>query len=135
MPNEVRKRSLSLVHSAADIATPEVQAPSAAEIKASRDALEEMQALLRIVASSSTPVRLSAVDYTRCRAILLEGPLRPGLPGFVLQCVSIFKFHEFINLYDARPQVRLAFIEDAFGNTGPGPKAKPTYDVFNDPDF
>lgn len=148
MPTEVRKPALSLVHSAPAVPTESEVSPAPAvcrspaalasdvtEIGRSREALEEMQTLLRLVATGTTPIRLSAVNYTQCRAVLLEGPLRPGLPGFILQCVSIFKFHEFINLYDARPEARLDFLEHAFGTTRTGPKAKPVYDVFDDPDF
>jgi len=62
-----------------------------------------MEDLLRAVSSSNSPPRLSAVHYTRCRDALLSGEPRSAVPGFILQCVSIYKFYDFINLYDADP--------------------------------
>lgn len=103
--------------------------PTAAEM------LEEMQALLRSVASSSSLNRLWAVRYTECRAELLNSDLRPVLPGFLVQCVSINKFHDFIHLYDPSPEARVAFLDAAFETSGSQLQAKSVYDVFRDPDF
>lgn len=96
------------------------------------EALQEMEELLRAVASSSTPHRLSAVRYTHCRAQLLAGELRPAVPGFLIQCVSIYKFHDFINLYHPKTDARLAFVESAFGDCRALIDSKRVYDVFSD---
>ncbi len=99
------------------------------------NALDEIQELLRAVASANTPHRLAAVRYTHCRATLLAGELRQALPGFLIQCVSIYKFYDFISLYDPKPEARIAFLENAFANCRATLDAKRTYDVFSDPDF
>jgi hypothetical protein len=96
------------------------------------DALQEMEELLRAVASSTTPHRLSAVRYTHCREALLGSQFRPAVPGFLIQCVSIYKFHDFINLYDPKAEARLAFVETAFGKCRALLDSKRVYDVFSD---
>ena len=100
-----------------------------------RDALEEMQELLRAASSMSSPHRLAAVRYTLCRATLFEGELRPALPGFLVQCVSIYKFHDFIHLYDPKPEARMAFVDAAFSGCRAMLDTKRIYDVFSDPEF
>jgi hypothetical protein len=102
---------------------------------AAPDAFEEIQALLRAASSAGTPHRLSAVRYTLCRAALLESPLRPAVPGFIVQCVSIYKFYDFIHLYDPKVEARISFVEEAFSGCRALLNSKSVYDVFNDPDF
>lgn len=97
--------------------------------------LDEIQELMMTVSSASTPHRLSAVRYTHCRAVLLDGELRSAVPGFLIQCVSIYKFYDFITLYDPRPEARRAFIEQAFGAARAVVSAQSVYDVFKEPDF
>ena len=99
------------------------------------EALDEMQSLLRTTCSASTPNRVSAVRYTLCRTILMNSELRPALPGFLIQCVSIFKFHDFISLYDPKADARIAFVESAFAGSRALLESKRIYDVFSDPDF
>ena len=98
-------------------------------------ALNEMQELLRATASGSSPSRIAAVRYTLCRTTLMGGNLRQSLPGFLVQCVSIFKFHDFITLYDPKTETRLAFLDSAFGRCRAQLEASRTYDVFKDPEF
>lgn len=78
------------------------------------EALEEMEALLRAAASPGGPTRIASVRYTECRTSLLESELRAAVPGFLVQCGSASKFHEFINLLDPRVEARIAFLERAF---------------------
>jgi hypothetical protein len=99
------------------------------------EALEEMQSLLRSTCSAATPNRISAVRYTLCRTILMDGELRPSLPGFLIQCVSVFKFHDFISLFDPKAEARIAFVENAFASSRAMLESKRIYDVFSDPDF
>ncbi len=96
------------------------------------DVLQEMEELLRAVASSSTPHRLSAVRYTYCREALLASALRPAVPGFLIQCVSIYKFHDFINLFDPKADARIAFVEGALSKCRAVLDSKRVYDVFSD---
>ena len=100
-----------------------------------KEALEEILDLLRSVASSGSPHRLSAVRFTHCRSVLLQSEYRSALPGFLIQCVSIYKFHDFINLYDPKPEARVAFVNDAFAMLRGKANARPVYDIFSDPDF
>ncbi len=97
-------------------------------------ALEEMQQILRTAASAGTPNRLAAVRYTECRGALLGSNLRPVLPGFLLQCVSVFKFTDFISLFDPRPQARIAFIDQALEPCWSFLDARREYDVFGETD-
>lgn len=99
------------------------------------EALEEIQELLRSVAASGSPHRLSAVRFTHCRSVLLQSEFRSAMPGFLVQCVSLYKFHDFICLYDPRPEARVAFVDESFARSRGVAKAKPVYDIFSDPDF
>ncbi len=99
-----------------------------------RDALEEMQELLRTIALVGSPPRHSAVRYTLCRSALIESELRPALPGFLVQCVSASKFHDFIHLYDPKAEARIAFVDAAFSAGRARLDSKRIYDVFSDPD-
>jgi len=91
-----------------------------------------MEELLRAVASSSTPHRFSAVRYTHCREALLASPMRAAVPGFLIQCVSIYKFHDFINLFDPKADARIAFVEAALSKCRGVLDSKRVYDVFSD---
>ena len=97
-----------------------------------QEALQEIEELLRAVASAGTPHRLSAVRYTHCRDVLLGSDVRSALPGFLIQCVSIYKFHDFINLYDPKTDARLQFVESAFAKCRELLGSKRSFDVFND---
>jgi hypothetical protein len=99
------------------------------------DALEEMQELLRSVSSSRSPHRLSAVRYTHCRTLLLGSELRPAMPGFLVQCVSLDKFQTFIYLYDPTPEARIGLVDAAFDKVAALLDSKRRYDVFEDPEF
>lgn len=99
-----------------------------------RDALEEMQELLRTIALVGSPPRHSAVRYTLCRTALIESELRQALPGFLIQCVSASKFHDFIHLYDPKAEARIAFVDAAFSGGRARLDSKRIYDVFSDPE-
>lgn len=99
--------------------------------------MKEMEELLRVVATASSPPRPLAVRYTQYRDALLAGEVRAAVPGFVVQCVSIYKFHDFISLYDPDFDARLAFIENAFsrGKTSLDTRRSSNKDAFRDFDF
>ena len=99
------------------------------------EALQEMSELLRSVAkggTGGTPHRLSAVRYTHNRSVLLESEVRAVVPGFLVQCVSIYKFHDFINLYDPKADARIQFVETALQRCWDLLGSKRVFDVFND---
>ncbi len=93
-----------------------------------------MQELLRTVSLVGSPPRHSAVRYTVCRSALIESDLKSALPGFMTQCVSISKFHDFIHLYDPKAEARIAFVDSAFSPCRARLDSKRIYDVFSDPD-
>ena len=99
-----------------------------------RDALEEMQELLRTIALVGSPPRHSAVRYTLCGTALIDSELRPALPGFLVQCVSASKYHDFIHLYDSKAEARIAFVDAAFSACRARLDSKRIYDVFSDPE-
>lgn len=96
------------------------------------DVVQEMEELLRAVASSTTPHRFSAVRYTHCREALLSSDVRSAVPGFLIQCVSIYKFHDFINLFDPKAAARIEFVETAFTKCRALLESRRSYDVFSD---
>lgn len=105
------------------------------ETAALRAVMTELEELLRVVVSSGSPPRTTAVRYTQYRDALLAAPSRSAVPGFIIQCVSIYKFQDFINLYDPRIDHRVAFIEAAFTQGVTLLKPVRRTDAFNDFDF
>lgn len=97
--------------------------------------MKDLEEILRVVATTASPSRPAAVRYTQCRDVLLAGDTRAALPGFIVQCVSIYKFHDFINLYDADPAARIAFIQSAFSKGTVSLQTKRPKDVLRDFDF
>ena len=61
--------------------------------------LEEILDVLRSVARIRAPDRALAVRYTAARANLLASRLGEQVPPYLQQCVSVVKFHDFINLF------------------------------------
>ena len=105
------------------------KAPSPAE------ALAELQEILRAAAITASLQRVAAARYTICRDIVLKSPLRAALPGFLLQCLTISRFHDFIHLLDPDVGVRLAFLDASFQSSATRFRGKRTFDVFGDPEF
>lgn len=77
------------------------------------DALQEFHEILLLAALDDPPQRIAATRYTECREILLRSELRPVLPGFLLQCMTIDRFRDFIHLYHPRLEARVGFVDDA----------------------
>lgn len=99
------------------------------------EALGEIHALLKEVAASSSPHRSAAVRYTVCRSVLLGSELRPLLPGFLVQCVSISRFHEFINLYHHRREARIEFVDAEMNPARARLTDKPVPNIFGEPEI
>jgi hypothetical protein len=99
------------------------------------EVLGEMLRILRAVSGMRTPDRALAVQYTESRGTLLKSRLRPCVPGFLMQCVSVHKFHDFINLFDAEVDARIRFIERAFEGCREAPGPGRHTDVFGDDGF
>jgi hypothetical protein len=96
--------------------------------------LEEVVEVLREVASVRAPHRALAVRYTQAREALLAGRLRAFVPTYLLQCVSVFKFHDFINLFAPDTARRIEFIHQTFAACRKGVGFAHRYDVFGDED-
>jgi hypothetical protein len=94
------------------------------------EVLEELISLLEGVASGRMLDRSLAVRYTELRPAALGGELRNRLPPFLLQCVSLYKFQDFIGLYAPDAERRLAFVRQAFADCRNAPPAGRTFDVF-----
>ena len=77
-------------------------------------AIDEMLEVLRLAAAIRTPDRALAVRYMDARASLVSGRLRRFVPPFLIQCVSVFKFHDFINLFAPEAPDRIEFVERSF---------------------
>lgn len=102
---------------------------------AAADALRELVELMRAAAPGGMPRRDAATRYMQCRQALLQSRHRSMLPGFLMQCGSIFKFSEFITLYDPGVAARLAFVDAAFLACRRSLDTGPMHDVFDDLDF
>jgi hypothetical protein len=98
-------------------------------------ALAELQGLLRESSANLSPPRLWAVRYQICRSTLMSGELKAYLPGYIFQCVSLFKFREFIHLYDHEVGSRIAFVDRSFENCWTQLNERPTFGTFRDNDF
>jgi len=99
------------------------------------EALTELKQLMRLAAGEGSPQRLAATTYTICREALLQSELRPALPGFLLQCLTIFRFKDFIQLYSPSLDDRIAFVDEAFRACEARAGLRASFDVFGDPDF
>jgi hypothetical protein len=93
-------------------------------------ALDELQELMRLVATGESPQRLAATTYTACRELLLKSELRPLLPGFLHQCLTIYRFKDFIQLYSPGDKERVAFIDDSFRACDTRANLRASFDVF-----
>ncbi|MDB5672346.1 MAG: hypothetical protein JWO25_3305 [Alphaproteobacteria bacterium] len=94
--------------------------------------LDELREVLRSVTVMRGPERSVAVRYMEARSSLLAGPLASHAPPFLLQCVSLFKFHDFISLYAPDPERRMAFVDQSFEPCRRAISAVRRYDVFED---
>jgi hypothetical protein len=99
------------------------------------EALIELQALMRLAASGEPLQRLAATSYTMNRDVLLQSELRPMLPGFLLQCLTIYRFKDFIQLYSPSEQDRIAFVDAAVTACQTRANIRPAFDVFAEHDF
>jgi hypothetical protein len=98
------------------------------------EALNEMEELLRTAASVGVQHRMMAVRYTEWRSVLLASEVRAAVPGFLVQCVTVDKFHTFITLYDPKAEARVQFLATAFARCRTLLSSKRHYDVFGDGD-
>ena len=80
---------------------------------------------MRLAAREGAAQRLAATRYTACRDHLMRSPYRSSLPGFLFQCLTLYRFQEFIRLYDPLVESRLAFLDEAFQMTDVPPPPPP----------
>jgi hypothetical protein len=95
-------------------------------------ALDELHAVLRQSAGDHGPSRYLPVRYQTCRSALMTGELRPYLPGFIRQCVSLMQFREFIRLYHPDSTVRQRFIDLSLQNCWTQLNERPAHDLDTD---
>jgi hypothetical protein len=76
--------------------------------------LQDLESLLISVAAGAVPNRQHATAYSTMRLALLKSYDSNIVPGFIHQCISIYKFREFITLYDGRANERRRFITSVF---------------------
>lgn len=95
-------------------------------------ALAEFHALLRDCAHGHSPGRHLPVRYQICRNALVTGTLRGHLPGFVAPCVSLYKFREFIALYDNDPKQRVKFVDRALETCWTLLNERPAHDTIDE---
>jgi hypothetical protein len=81
---------------------------------AADEAWIRLQELLRAAAVEPVQPRQMVTLYTRLREILLNSEYRPHLPGFVLACLTLDRFRDFIRLYHPRADERVAFLDRSF---------------------
>ena len=98
-------------------------------------ALDEFHTLLHDCAEGQVPPRHMPVRYQVCRTVLITGDMRSYLPGFVRTCVSLYKFREFIFLYDSDWTLRLRFIDRSLEDCWTQLNEQPAHDVFDADDF
>lgn len=70
----------------------------------------QFEGLLTEIAGPLAADRSEAMAYSHCRSLLLNSTYRDTLPGFVVQCMSVFKYREFISLLDPSAAVRQDFV-------------------------
>lgn len=103
------------------------------------EVIDRLEALLCQVAGGALPNRAEANVYQGCRSDLLQSAIHDLLPGFLYQCPTIFKFKDFITLYDPDAALREAFVGRTFArcrtmwennatDVGAGPAARPALD-------
>lgn len=99
------------------------------------EALGELKDLLRLAAAEGSLQRLEASRYTICRDALLQSEIKPALPGFLRQCLTLSRFQDFIHLYTPDLNERLDFVDAALRSCETRIGLRPSFDVFGDPDF
>lgn len=75
-------------------------------------AFDQFAAITLSIAGGRALVRSDAVAWSQARETLLGSDYRDVMPGFVFQCLSIFKFRDFILLYHPDSAQRRAFLEE-----------------------
>lgn len=81
---------------------------------AAEEAWTQYQELLRAAATEAVQSRMAATQYTRLRDALMSSDYRPLLPGFVLQCLTLDRFRDFIRLYHPLEAERIGFLDSSF---------------------
>jgi hypothetical protein len=99
------------------------------------EALGELKALLLTAAGPGSPQRVAATRYTICRDVLLGSEFSSHLPGFLRQCLTIFRFKDFIHLYAPTQEERAQFLSDALRASETRAGLRSSYDAFNLGDF
>lgn len=79
--------------------------------KDAAEAFDQFERLTRTIAEGGALVRSDAVIWSQSRDALLASQYRDVLPGFAFQCLSVFKYRDFILHYHPDPRARRVFID------------------------
>lgn len=106
-----------------------VNAPSASLA----ERLAELIAIVDPACAGGVPGREIAQRYVVCRQALLAEAQRSALPGFLIQCVSIDRFVDFITLFHPDVTARRLFLSQQFGTAEAIRRPASHIDIFNTP--
>ena len=93
----------------------------------------ELAELVDRACAGGVPGRELAQRYAVCRQVLLQELDRTALPGFVVQCVSVHRFIEFITLFHPEIEARRAFLWQQLSGFRPTARVTSSVDIFNAP--
>ena len=93
----------------------------------------ELAELVDRACAGGVPGRELAQRYAACRQVLLQEVDRSALPGFIVQCVSINRFVEFISLFHPEVDARRNFLWQQLSGFRPAAKVSGSVDIFNAP--
>ncbi|HEU0042974.1 hypothetical protein [Sphingomonas sp.] len=97
------------------------------------EAFSELAGILDRACAGSLSDRKLAQRYTDCRQTLIGQHERSSVPGFVVQCVSLYRFVEFITLYHPDISQRRAFIARELGRPPAKRATARGIDIFDAP--
>lgn len=97
------------------------------------DHYAEMAELVERACAGGVPGREIAQRYAVCRQALLQEVDRAALPGFIVQCVSIHRFVDFITLFDPDVAKRREFLTQQLARFRPAAASARSVDIFSAP--
>jgi hypothetical protein len=83
--------------------------------------------------SGGVPGREVAQRYAICRQTLLQEVERDKLPGFIVQCISIYRFVELVTLFHHDAAARRAFVSEQLSTFRAATAPARSVDIFNAP--
>ncbi|WP_299645890.1 hypothetical protein [Sphingomonas bacterium] len=99
----------------------------------SQEPYTELAELADRACSGGVPGRESAQRHAAGRRVLLQEANRDALPGFIVQCVSMHRFVDFITLFHPNVQERRNFLSQQLSSYHPRAKLPGVADIFSAP--